>query len=91
MRVDEERMFGMSKEDIREEYMESLTARLSGLEMVVAGILSDCQEMLSMGTTVEGGSPVVSARAAESVRRSLNVAKFIIFEMQDRREEKEAA
>lgn len=91
MRADEERMFGMSAADIREDYMESLTARLSGLEMVVAGILSDCQEMLSMGTTVEGGSPVVSARAAESVRRSLNVAKFIIFEMQDRREEKEAA
>lgn len=91
MRADEERMFGMSKEDIREEYMESLTARISGLEMVVAGILSDCQELLSMGTTVEGGSPVVSARAAESVRKQLNVAKFIIFEMQDRREEKEAA
>lgn len=89
MTKDEERMFGMSKEDIREEYMESLTARLSGLEMVVAGILSDCQEMLSMGTTVEGGSPVVSARAAESVRRQLNVAKYIIFEMQDRRESEE--
>lgn len=86
MTKDEERMFGMSKDDIREDYMESLTARLSGLEMVVAGILSDCQELLSMGTTVEGGSPVVSARAAESVRRQLNVAKYIIFEMQDRRE-----
>ena len=91
MTKDEERMFGMSKEDIREEYMESLTARLSGLEMVVAGILSDCQELLAMGTSIEGGSPVVSARAAESVRKQLNVAKFIIFEMQDRREEKEAA
>ena len=89
MTKDEERMFGMSKDDIREDYMESLTARLSGLEMVVAGILSDCQELLSMGTTVEGGSPVVSARAAESVRKQLNVAKFIIFEMQDRRESEE--
>lgn len=90
MTKDEERMFGMSKEDIREEYMESLTARLSGLEMVVAGILSDCQEMLAMGSTVEFGQPVVRASTAEHVRRSLNVAKFIIFEMQDRREEKEA-
>ena len=91
MTKDEERVFGMSKDDIREDYMESLTARLSGLEMVVAGILSDCQELLSMGTTVEGGSPVVSARAAESVRKQLNIAKFIVFEMMDRREEKEEA
>lgn len=89
MTEDEKRMFGMSKEDIREDYMESLTARLSGMEMVVAGILSDCQELLSMGTSVEGGSPVVSARAAESVRKQLNVAKFILFEMLDRRESEE--
>ena len=87
----EKRMYGMSAEDIREDYMESLTARLSGLEMVVAGILSDCQELLSMGTVVEGGQTVVSAVAAERVRKQLNVAKFIVFEMMDRREEKEAA
>ena len=74
----ESRMFGMSAADIREDYMESLTARLSGLEMVVAGILSDSQELLSMGRT-------------EDVRKQLNVAKFILFEMMDRREEKEAA
>lgn len=35
----ENAMYGMSVEDIREDYMESLTAHLSGLEMVVAGIL----------------------------------------------------
>jgi hypothetical protein len=63
-------MFGMTKEDIREEYMESLTARLSGLEMVVAGILSDCQELTSMGRS-------------EDVRKQLNVAKFILFEMME--------
>ena len=39
MTKDEELMFGMSKEDIQEQYIESLTARLSGLEMVVASIL----------------------------------------------------
>ena len=87
----EKRMYGMSAEDIREDYMESLTARISGLEMVVAGILSDCQELLSMGTVVEGGQTVVSPVAAERVRKQLNVAKFIVFEMMDRREEKEAA
>ena len=66
-------MFGMSTEDIREDYMESLTARLSGLEMVVMGILSDCQELGAMGRT-------------EAVRKQLNVAKFILSEMMDRKE-----
>ena len=83
MTKDEERMFGISKEDIQEQYIESLTARLSGLEMVVAGILSDCQEMLSMGTEVEGGRPVVSPAAAERVRKQMNIAKFVLFEMMD--------
>jgi hypothetical protein len=72
----ESRMFGMSAADIREDYMEGLTARLSGMEMVVAGILSDSQELLSMGRT-------------EDVRKQLNVAKFILFEMLEKRESEE--
>jgi hypothetical protein len=72
--TDKERlMYGMSTEDIREEYMESLTARLSGLEMVVAGVLSDCQELIAMGRT-------------EDVRKQLNVAKFVLFEMMKSKE-----
>ena len=67
-------MFGMSESDIREQYMESITAKLSGLEMVVAGILSDCQELTERGQS-------------ERVRQQLNVAKFILFEMMDQREE----
>jgi len=63
-------MFGMSESDIREQYINSLTARLSGLEMVVAGILSDCQELTERGQS-------------EQVRKQLNVAKFILFEMMD--------
>lgn len=82
-------MFGMSTEDIREQYMESITAKFSGLEMVVASILSDCQEELAMGTKIEGGATIVSPAAAERVRKQLNVAKFILFEMQDRRESEE--
>ncbi len=66
-------MYGMSVEDIREDYMQSLTARLSGLEMVVAGILSDCQELLAMDTP----------RSKAMVRKELNKAKFILFEMMD--------
>ncbi len=76
MTEDQARMFGMSTDDIREDYMDSLTARISGLEMVVAGILSDSQELLSMGRT-------------EDVRKQLNVAKFILFEMLDAKREAE--
>jgi hypothetical protein len=64
------KMFGMTSEDIKEQYIESLSGRLCGLEMVVMGILSDCQEM---------GVP-------EHVRKQLNIAKFILSEMQDRKE-----
>jgi len=71
-------MFGMSESDIREQYMESITARFSGLEMVVAGILSDCQEMISMK------NPTIPApNTDEFIRKQLNVAKFILFEMMD--------
>ncbi len=83
MREDEKRMYGMSQEDIRTYYMESITAEVSGLEMVVAGILSDCQEMMAAGVRIENGSPVVSPLAVEQVRKQMNVAKFILFEMMD--------
>lgn len=73
----EQKCYGMSESDIREQYMESLTARVSGLEMVVMGILSDQQEMLAMGT---------GPRSVEYVRKQLNVAKFILSEMMDRKE-----
>ena len=78
MRKDQERMFGMSEEDIREQYMNGLTAKLSGLEMVVAGILSDAQELLQMNRNDEA-------------RKMMNIAKFVLFEMMDARREKEAA
>jgi hypothetical protein len=60
-------MYGMSEADIREDYMESLTARHCGIDMVIAGILSDCQELLAMGAS------------ADRIRKQLNVAKFILF------------
>ena len=59
----------MSTEDIREQYMNSITARFSGLEMVVMSILSDCQEMNEM------------AGYKEVVRKNMNIAKFILSEM----------
>ena len=85
MTEDEKRMFGMSREEIREDYMESLTAKYSGLEMVIAGILSDCQELMSY----QYAADVNKTAAAASVGKKLNVAKFILFEMMDKRREEE--
>lgn len=73
----EKQCYGMSEADIREQYMNSLTARFSGQEMVVMGILSDCQEMMAMGT---------GPRSVEYVRKQMNVAKFILSEMMDAKE-----
>ena len=74
-------MFGMSQEAIRKQYMESITAKFSGLEMVVAGILSDCQEMIAMK------NPTIPApNTDEHIRKQLNVAKFILFEMMEKKE-----
>ena len=77
MQEREIQMYGMSVADIRTQYMESMTARLSGLEMEVAGILSDCQEMLGMGA---------GPRSVEYCRQHMNIAKFILFEMLDAKE-----
>lgn len=68
----EQMMFGISVERIEKEYMNSLTAKLSGQEMVVMSILSDCQEMLA-GRNIDN----------DQVRKQLNVAKYILSEMMD--------
>lgn len=73
----ESKVYGMSEAAIKEQYMNSITARFSGLEMVVMGILSDCQEMMAMGT---------GPRAVEYVRKQMNVAKFILSEMKSTKE-----
>lgn len=67
--------YGMSEADIREEYMESITARIGGLEMVVQSLLSDCQELLPKDVY------------CDSIRKQLNVAKFILSEMAQMKEE----
>ena len=64
----EKNCYGMTEADIREEYLGSLTARLSGVEMLVASILSDCQEMLEMGYD------------KDAIRKQLNIAKFCLFD-----------
>ena len=72
----ENKCYGITEQEIREQYMQSITAKCSGLEMVVMGIMSDCQEMMSMGT---------GPRSVEYVRKQMNVAKFILSEMMDSR------
>jgi hypothetical protein len=68
----EKNCYGMSQEDIREQYMQSITARFTGLEMVAMGVLSDAQELLAMGRN-------------EDARKQMNIAKFILSEMMDAR------
>ena len=69
----ERKCYGISAEDIREQYMQSITARISGLEMVVMGVLSDAQEQLAMGRH-------------EASRKYMNIAKFILSEMMEAKE-----
>ena len=72
----ESKCYGMTTEDIREQYMNSITARFSGLEMVVMSILSDAQELQSFG----------NAQALEQSRKYMNIAKFILSEMLEARQ-----
>ena len=74
----ESKCYGMTEQDIREQYMESITARFSGLEMVVMGILSDCQEMIAMKNPT-----IPSPNTDERIRKQMNVAKFILSEMME--------
>ena len=69
----EKNCYGMTQEAIRDEYMNSITARLSGLEMVVMGLLSDAQELQSFN----------HAQALDQSRKNMNIAKFILCEMMD--------
>ena len=62
----------MTEDDIRDQYMNSITAKFSGQEMVVMSILSDCQELLTFGSDTK-----------EQVRKQLNVAKFILSEIME--------
>lgn len=66
--------YGMTEQDIRTQYMDSITAKFSGLEMVVMSILSDCQEMMAMGT---------GPRSVDYVRKQMNISKFILSEMME--------
>ena len=76
----ETKCYGMSTEDIRVQYMQSITAKFSGLEMVVMGLLSDAQELQTFG----------NAQALDQSRKNMNIAKYILSEMIEAKEAKEA-
>jgi hypothetical protein len=74
----EKNCYGMSEKAIREQYMNSITAKLSGLEMVAMGILSDVQEIIA---------PEASPYEVDVWRKQLNVAKFILGEIMEQKRE----
>ena len=83
MSVETKMYGGLTEQDIRRKYMESITAKLSGQEMVIAGLLSDCQELIAMK------NPSIPAPFTDEViRANLNIAKFILFEMLDEKRSK---
>ena len=76
MTQSEQSCYGMSKTDIRDQYINSISAKLVGVEMVVMGILSDCQEMMA-----RKNPSIRSPNTDEFIRQQMNIAKFILSEM----------
>jgi hypothetical protein len=79
----EKNCYGMSTEDIRVQYMQSITAKLSGLEMVVMSLLSDAQELQTFGIELRSAAHAV---AIDQSRKNMNIAKFILSEMLEAKE-----
>ena len=67
MTNEEFQMFGMDEQSIREQYINSITTQLSGIEMTIMSILSDAQHVLEFGDK-------------ERARKYMNIAKYIISE-----------
>jgi hypothetical protein len=64
-------MYGVADIDAYvESVKESITYQFTGANMVVAGLMSDAQELMSHGDT-------------ERARQTLNVAKAIMFQIMD--------
>lgn len=61
-------MYGCDFQAFRESVEDSITYKLSGGVMVLAGLLSDAQELMAMGDT-------------ETARQYLNRAKALMFDM----------
>jgi hypothetical protein len=66
----EQSMYGCDIEKFKTSIRESITYRYTGGNMVVAGLMSDAQELMAMGHT-------------ESARQMLNRAKAVLFDIMD--------
>jgi hypothetical protein len=67
----EKQCYGITEADIHEQYIHSVTASFSGIEMVIMGILSDAQELMACNT----------AQTQNQARQQINIAKYILSEM----------
>lgn len=74
----EVRMYGCTAEQIREDVEQSITFKFSGAAMLVAGMLSDAQEMVGYHFSANDSDRL--ANILEEQRQLLNRAKFIMFE-----------
>jgi len=70
------RMYGVTEAGMRESVESSLTFKLSGPAMIVASMMSDCQELMAYGPY---DSDTLS-NIQEDQRQLLNRAKWVLFE-----------
>jgi hypothetical protein len=66
----EMQMYGCDMKAFKESMKDSISYRLSGAGMIVAGLMSDAQEVMALGDT-------------ETARQYLNRAKSILFDMME--------
>jgi hypothetical protein len=66
----EQSMYGCDIEEFKASVRRSITYRFTGGNMVVAGLMSDAQELMAVGQT-------------ETARQYLNRAKAILFDIMD--------
>ena len=68
-------MYGVTEDALRENIESSITFKLSGPMMIVAGMLSDAQEMMAYEQP--------DFHTIEAQRQLLNRAKWVLFEYMD--------
>jgi hypothetical protein len=68
--MNEQKMYGCDFAKFLDNVLRSATYRCSGANMVVAGLMSDAQELMAYGD-------------AERARQTLNLAKAVLFKVMD--------
>ena len=76
----EVRMYGTTESALRESIERSMTFKVSGPAMIVAGMLSDVQEMMAYGPYDSDTLAVIQ----EDQRQQLNRAKWVLFEYMEK-------